>query len=79
MKTNFNIVLNSTISSSFTGNIYDARYYVNFGTLISDEEYKKKYKVTLIFYLPKHIIVIYFLIQKFIINKIYKKIIHWEF
>ena len=46
-KTNFNIVCVSNDTNSYSGNIYDARYYVNFATLISDEEYKKKYKVTL--------------------------------
>ena len=40
-KTNFNIVCLSNDTNSYSGNIYDARYYVNFATLISDEEYKK--------------------------------------
>ena len=38
-KTNFNIVCSSSDKDSFSGNIYDARYFVNFGTLISDEDY----------------------------------------
>jgi hypothetical protein len=47
-KTNFNIVLNSTLTSSFTGNISNANYYVNLSSLIDDEieDYKKKYKIT---------------------------------
>jgi hypothetical protein len=47
-KTNFNIVCNSTLASSFTGNIYNANYYVNLSSLIDDEieDYKKKYKIT---------------------------------
>jgi hypothetical protein len=47
-KTNFNIVCNSTLTSSFTGNIYNANYYVNLSSLIDDEieDYKKKYKIT---------------------------------
>jgi len=42
-KTNFNIVCNSTLASSFTGNIYNANYYVNLSSLIDDEieDYKK--------------------------------------
>ena len=47
MKKNFNIVCSSITTSSFTGNIYDANYYVNFGTLIDDEDYKRRYKFTL--------------------------------
>lgn len=47
-KTNFNIVCNSTLASSFTGNIYNANYYVNLSSLIDNEieDYKKKYKIT---------------------------------
>ena len=42
-KTNFNIVLNSTLTSSFTGNIYNGNFYVNLSSLIDDEieDYKK--------------------------------------
>lgn len=48
MKTNFNIVLNSTLASSFTGNIYNGSYYVNLSSIldIEAEDYKKKYKIT---------------------------------
>jgi hypothetical protein len=48
-KTNFNIVCNSTLTSSFTGNIYNATYYVNLSSIIDDEikDYNKKYKITL--------------------------------
>lgn len=46
MKTNFNIVLNPTIASSFTGNVYNANYYINLASLLNDEDYKKKYKIT---------------------------------
>ena len=46
MKTNFNIVLNSTIASSFTGNIYNGNYYINLASLLNDEDYQKKYKIT---------------------------------
>jgi len=48
MKTNFNIVLNSTLASSFTGNIYNGSYYVNLSSIIDNEteDYKKKYKIT---------------------------------
>ena len=46
-KTNFNIVCNSTLNSSFTGNIYNANYYVNLASVLNnDEDYKKKYKIT---------------------------------
>ena len=47
-KTNFNIVCNSALASSFTGNIYNANYYINLSSLIDDEieDYKKKYKIT---------------------------------
>ena len=47
MKKNFNIVCNCFDADSYSGNIYDANYYVNFGTLIDDEDYKTKYKITL--------------------------------
>ncbi len=47
MKKNFNIVCNCNDIDSYSGNIYDANYYVNFGTLIDDEDYKTKYKITL--------------------------------
>ena len=47
MKKNFNIVCNCFDADSYSGNIYDANYYVNFGTLIDDEDYKSKYKITL--------------------------------
>ena len=47
MKKNFNIVCSSVDVNSYQGNIYDASYYVNFGTLIEDPDYKKRYKVTL--------------------------------
>jgi len=47
MKKNFNIVCNVFDVNSYQGNIYDARYFINFGTLINDEDYKKNYKVTL--------------------------------
>ena len=47
MKKNFNIVCSSVDTDSYQGNIYDANYYVNFGTLIDDEDYKKRYKITL--------------------------------
>ena len=47
MKKNFNIVCSSVDTESYQGNIYDANYYVNFGTLIDDEDYKKRYKITL--------------------------------
>ena len=48
MKTDFNIVLNSTIASSFTGNIYNGSYYVNLSSILDNEteDYKKKYKIT---------------------------------
>jgi len=48
MKTNFNIVLNSTLASSFTGNIYNGSYYVNLSSILDNEteDYKKKYKIT---------------------------------
>lgn len=53
MKTNFNIILNSTIASSFTGNIYNANYYIDLASLLdNDEDYKKKYKVSLRFKTP---------------------------
>ena len=47
MKKNFNIICSSADADSYQGNIYDANYYVNFGTLIDDEDYKKRYKITL--------------------------------
>ena len=47
MKKNFNIVCNSAEFGSYQGEIYDAQFYVNFGTLIDDEDYKKRYKITL--------------------------------
>ena len=47
MKKNFNIVCSSVDTNSYQGNIYDASYYVNFGTLIEDPDYKKRYKITL--------------------------------
>ena len=47
MKKNFNIVCSSFDDNSYTGISYDAQYYVNFGTLIDDEDYKKRYKITL--------------------------------
>ena len=54
MKTNFNIICNSTISSSFSGNIYDAQYYVNLGVLLDNvNDYKKKFKVSLRFKCPQ--------------------------
>ena len=54
MKTNFNIVCNSTIASSFIGNIYDAQYYVNLGVLLDNEnDYKKRFKVSLRFKCPQ--------------------------
>ena len=41
MKTNFNIVCNSTIASSYTGYIYNAKYFVNLGVLLDNEnDYK---------------------------------------
>jgi len=48
MKTNFNIVLNSTLASSFTGSIYNGSYYVNLSSILDNEteDYKKKYKIT---------------------------------
>ena len=48
MKTNFNIVLNSTLASSFTGNIFNGSYYVNLSSILDNEteDYKKKYKIT---------------------------------
>ena len=47
MKKNFNIVCNSAEFDSYQGEIYNAQFYVNFGTLIDDEDYKKRYKITL--------------------------------
>ena len=47
MKKNFNIVCNSAEFESYQGEIYNAQFYVNFGTLIDDEDYKKRYKITL--------------------------------
>ena len=47
MKKNFNIVCNSAEFDSYQGEIYNAQFYVNFGTLIDDEDYKTKYKITL--------------------------------
>ena len=49
MTTNFNIVLNSTLASSYTGNIYNGSYYVNLSSILDNEieDYKKKYKITL--------------------------------
>jgi hypothetical protein len=47
MKKNFNIVCNVFDVDSYQGNIYDAQFAVNFGTLIDDEDYKKRYKITL--------------------------------
>ena len=47
MKKNFNIVCNSAEFDSYQGEIYNAQVYVNFGTLIDDEDYKKRYKITL--------------------------------
>ena len=47
MKKNFNIVCSSFDDNSYSGISYDAQYYVNFGTLIDDEDYKKRYKITL--------------------------------
>ena len=54
MKTNFNIVCNSTIASSFSGNIYDAQYFINLGVLLDNvNDYKKQYKVSLRFKCPQ--------------------------
>jgi hypothetical protein len=54
MKTNFNIVCNSTIASSFIGDIYDAQYFVNLGVLLDNEnDYKKQFKVSLRFKCPQ--------------------------
>ena len=47
MKKNFNIVCSSVDTDSYQGNIYDSNYFVNFGTLIDYEDYKKRYKITL--------------------------------
>jgi hypothetical protein len=47
MKKNFNIICSSVDADSYQGDIYDASYYVNFGTLIDDEDYKKRFKITL--------------------------------
>jgi len=47
MKKNFDIVCNVFDVNSYQGDIYDAKYFVNFGTLIDDEDYKKNYIVTL--------------------------------
>ena len=47
MKKIFNIVCNVLDVNSYQGNIYDAQFDVNFGTLIDDEDNKKRYKVTL--------------------------------
>ena len=47
MKKNFNIVCSSVDTDSYQGNIYDAQIAINFGTLIDDEDYKKRYKITL--------------------------------
>ena len=52
MKKNFNIVCNSAEFDSYQGEIYNAQFYVNFGTLIDDEDYKKRYKITLRFKTP---------------------------
>ena len=54
MKTNFNIVCNSTIASSYTGDIYNAKYFVNLGVLLDNEnDYKKRFKVSLRFKCPQ--------------------------
>ena len=46
-KTNFNIVCNSTLTSSFTGNIYNGSYFIYLQSVLNDDEdYKKKYKIT---------------------------------
>ena len=45
MKKNFNIVCNSAEFDSYQGEIYNAQFYVNFGTLIDDEDYKKDIKL----------------------------------
>jgi hypothetical protein len=45
MKKNFNIVCSSFDDNSYSGISYDAQYYVNFGTLIDDEDYKKDIKL----------------------------------
>ena len=45
MKKNFNIVCNCLNLSSYECFSYDARYFVNFGTLIDDEDYKKIIKL----------------------------------
>ena len=45
MKKNFNIVCSSVDTDSYQGNIYDANYYINFGTLIDDEGYQKDLKL----------------------------------
>ena len=47
IKTNFNIVCNSTLASSFSGNIFNANYIVNLASVLNnDEDYKKRYKIT---------------------------------
>ena len=45
MKKNFNIICSSVVADSYQGDIYDASYYVNFGTLIEDPDYKKGIKL----------------------------------
>jgi hypothetical protein len=49
MTKNFNIVLNSSSTSSFTGNIYNAVYFVNLDNYISVQDSNKKYEVTVRF------------------------------
>jgi hypothetical protein len=76
-KINFNIVCNSTLNSSFTGNIYNANYYVNLASVLNnDEDYKKKYKIS---FRIKTASSANISNQEFIIKKIYRQIIHWQF
>lgn len=46
MKTNFNLVFNSVNTASFTGDIFNAKYFIDFSSLIQPEDFNKKYKMT---------------------------------
>ena len=46
MGKSFNIVLNSTDTTSYTGVKHNANYFVDFKSLIPQTEWKKKYNIT---------------------------------
>ena len=49
VKKSFNIVLNSTDTSSYNGVVGNANYYVGFGNIITAKEMDRPYKVTVRF------------------------------